>query len=119
MTAEAQEAFSWAEDSVTLGPSPTPRRGSYRRTSSPSRFSLKAIPTAPLTRTSPRHLISWQSGSYRAGEPTLPRHILKLQLCDEEGPALPSLLLTEQINPQKKSNLSPLFLLMHLATRSN
>lgn len=65
MTAEAQEAFSQAEDSVTLGPSPTPRRGSYR-TSSPLWFSLKAIPTAPLTRTSPRHLISWQSGSSKA-----------------------------------------------------
>lgn len=120
MTAEAQEAFSRAEDSVTLGPSPTSRTGSYRRTSSPSRFSLQAYshrPTDSNLYETPHSLGSRDLP--KLGEPTLPRHSLKLQLCDEEGPALPSLLLTEQINPQRKSNLSPPFLLMHLAARSN
>ena len=62
-----------------------------------------------------RRVIS-QKAFPKLGNPTL-----TLLLCDEEGPALLSLLLTEKVplNSQRKSNLSPLFLLKHLAAQSN
>lgn len=119
MKAGAQEVFSQAEDSEPSKPSLRCQVEAAKGRLLLFHDFLLRLFQLPHGLNSLRHLIP-QRHLPQLGNPTLHWPQPKLQLCDEEGPAL-SLLLTQEIsiNPQRKSNLSLLFLIKHLAAQSN